>query len=185
MFNASRKPVPKTTSMPREYTYFGERVCSDISGPYPETPQGYKYAINFYDCASKVTAVYFMKDADGDELVLTLKTFQSDFKDVLRDGAVSEWYSDNGQPFTCKKIEEYCAEVGTKRQFSTPYSPTRNANAERSWYTLKRPTRQMMCHRGNDTVAQQLWPYAMTQACSIHNSLPSQQTLRALDPLWP
>ena len=47
MLNATKKPVPKTSSMQREYTHFGQRVCSDISGPYPPSPQGFQYTINF------------------------------------------------------------------------------------------------------------------------------------------
>ena len=170
--------MPKASSMQREYTHFGQRVCSDISGPYPPSPQGFQYAINFFDCKSKVTAVYFMKGAGSDEICLAFQTFQADHKQYLTEtvtpGVVDEWFSDNGPGFVGNTIEAMCAEIGTTRSFSAPYTPTRNANAERSWYTVKRPTRTMMAHRGNDVVAQSLWPFCMTQACNIHNSLPSR-----------
>lgn len=178
MLNATRKPVPKASSMQREYTHFGQRVCSDISGPYPPSPQGFQYAINFFDCKSKVTAVYYMKGAGSDEICLAFQTFQADHKQYLTEtvtpGVVDEWFSDNGPGFVGNTIEAMCAEIGTTRSFSAPYTPTRNANAERSWYTVKRPTRTMMAHRGNDVVAQSLWPFCMTHACNIHNSLPTR-----------
>ena len=177
LLNRRRKTVPKSTTMPREYKYFGERVCSDTCGPFPKSPGGFEYAVCFYDCYSKYVAVYYLKASDAAEIKLAHQTFLTDHKRFLTrtvtHGVVDEWHTDNGTGFTATDMDNFCAELGTRRSYSVPYEPTRNANAERVWGILLRPTRHMMAHAGNDTVKEGLWPFAMNQSALIHNSLAS------------
>ena len=42
------------------------------------------------------------------------------------------------------------------------------------WGTLLRPAAKMLAHAGHDTVKESLWPFALSQACQIHNSLPTR-----------
>ena len=59
--NKRKKSIAKTSTSGKVYTYFGECVCSDICGEFPESPHGFKYACNFYDRYSHLAAVYFCK----------------------------------------------------------------------------------------------------------------------------
>ena len=174
--NGNRKPRPKTTSMPIEYTHFGQRVSSDTCGPFPASPQGYTHAVNFVDSYTKYSATYFLKDSDSSHVLLAAQTFIADHKQWLTNtripGVVDEWHTDNGTEFLADNLDTFCSELGTRRSMSVPYVPQRNANAERLWGILLRPMRTMFAHSGGlDSVKETLWPFAMTQANQIHNAL--------------
>jgi transposase InsO family protein len=175
MMNMRRKPVPKVSTVKKTYTHFGQRVSSDTCGPFPESPSGFRYAVCFYDSYSKYVAVYFLKQCNSAEVQLAHQTYLSDHKsyllDTLQPGVVDEWYTDNGTEFVSGSLDDFCAELGTRRAYSVPYEPTRNAGAERVWGILLRPARAMAAHCGNDTVTLSLWPFALSQACQVHNSL--------------
>ena len=180
--NAKRRPKPTAAAAPTNYTYFGQRVTSDTCGPFPESPHGYTHAINFYDCYSKYSVVYFLKGVDSSSILLATQTFMSEHKHLLTNtttsGVVDQWHTDNAGGFMSDDIDTFCAELGTRRSFSVPHVHERNTYSERVWGILLRPMRTMLAHAGNDSVFHSLWPFAMKQACHIHNRLPS----RALDP---
>jgi len=180
--NAKRKPSPKVAAAPTNYTHFGQRITSDTCGPFPESPHGYTHAINFYDCYSSHSVVYFLKNLDSANVLLAAKTFMSEHKHLLTNtslaGVVDQWHTDNAGGFMSADVDTFCAELGTRRSFSVPHVHERNTYSERVWGILLRPMRTMLAHAGNDSVFHSLWPFAMKQACHIHNRLPS----RALDP---
>jgi len=60
--------------------------------------------------------------------------------------------------------------LGTKRIFSQPHCPDRNAHAERLWYTLVRPMRIMIAHAGYDELKAMLWPFLMPPPTSARRS---------------
>ena len=177
--NGARKPRPKVASAPTVYSYFGERVSSDTCGPFPPSPQGYTYAINFVDAYSKYSATYFLKTQDSSEVLLAAQTFVADHKQWLINtiipGSVDTWFTDNGSEFLSNSIDEFCGELGTRHALSAPHVPQRNGAAERLWGILLRPMRTMIAHSGGlDTVKETLWPYLMSQATLIHNALPTR-----------
>ena len=55
-----------------------------------------------------------------------------------------------------------------------PYTPTRNASAERIWGIVLRPVAKMIAHAGKDDKKLSLRPYGMHQAFRIHNELPTR-----------
>ena len=174
--NAPKKPRPRSTQQPIVYTHFGQRVASDTCGPFPPSPQGYTYAVNFVDLFSRYSATYFVKSQDSAEILLALQTFVADHKSWLLNtklpGVVDEWYTDNGTEFLSGDIDAFCCELGTRRAMSVPYVPTRNPNAERLWGILLGPMRKMLAHSGGgDSVKDRFWPWLMMQATSLHNSL--------------
>ena len=68
MANRRKLSVPKASVSGREYTYFGQSVCSDCCGEFPESLTGMKYAVNFYDKATKHASVYFVKAFNAQQL---------------------------------------------------------------------------------------------------------------------
>ena len=154
MMNRNRKVTPKTSAHPTVYTYFGQRVSSDTAGPFPKSPGGFIYVVNFYDHFSKHVAIFFLRSHEAAEILDCLKLFVLDYKAELQNtkvaGAVDEWFSDNGPEFESSDIDDFCREVGTRRAQSPPYTATRNASAERTWGTLLRPTTKMIAHAGGD-----------------------------------
>jgi hypothetical protein len=49
-----RKGHSSKLSNPIEFKYFGQRIDSDIAGPFPESPQGFTHAVNFVDRFSRL-----------------------------------------------------------------------------------------------------------------------------------
>ena len=177
--NAPRKPRPKVSAEPTVYTHFGQRISSDTCGSFDASPHGYTYAINFVDSWSKYSATYFLKTQDSSDVLSAARTFVGDHKHWLvqttTPGSVDMWFTDNGTEFTSPDLDAFCTELGTRRAMSVPYVPQRNANAERLWGILLRPMRTMLAHSGGvDTIKATLWPFLMTQATLIHNSLPTR-----------
>ena len=170
---AKRKPFPRGASNP--YTKFGEKVFSDLCGPLPRSPGfNYKYALCFVDAATDWAAVYFCKSKSSDEVLEHFKQYQKDYREQLRwnDGHVKTWATDNGGEFTADQIQDFCTEMYIKRRYSVPYAPPQNAKAEGLWRILLRPVRTMLAESGQSLA---FWPYAMEQACRIHNSLPNNR----------
>ena len=186
--NANRKPRPKQASEPTTYTYFGQRIATDTAGPFPASPQGYTHAINFVDMYSKYSATYFLKNQDSSSVLLAVQTFVADHKHWLLNttipGAVDEWFTDNGTEFMSDDIDTFCTELGTRRSMSVPYVPQRNGSAERLWGILWRPMRAMLAHSGGrDSIKETLWPFLMSQATLIHNSLKTRSHNHEYAPL--
>ena len=94
-----KKSIPQKSASGRVFTYFGECVCSDICGPFVESPQGFTYACNFYDKYSHHAAVYFMKTKEAEEIRRCHDTYLSDHKQWLKDGKITEWVVDDGLNF--------------------------------------------------------------------------------------
>ena len=75
-----------------------------------------------------------------------LKAFQRDNSIQLawNNGNVREWHTDNGGEFMSHDLDEFCNEFAIARSFSVPYAPPQNAQAERMWGILLKPTRAML-----------------------------------------
>ena len=102
---------------------------------------------------------------------MTLKCFLLDHKRYLGNtkipGTVDEWHTDNGTEFVDNNIDEYCQEIGSCRSMLPPYTPTRNASAERIWGIVLRSVAKMIAHAGKDNKKLSLWPYGMAQAIFV------------------
>ena len=46
----------------QKFTYFGERISSDLCGPFPKSVDGYTYALCFVDSATNYLKIYLLKD---------------------------------------------------------------------------------------------------------------------------
>ena len=61
-----RKPFP--ASKGQKFTYFGERLSSDLCGPFPKSIDKCKYALVIVDACTKIAFVYNMKSKSSEEV---------------------------------------------------------------------------------------------------------------------
>ena len=180
--NKRKKSIAKTSTSGKVYTYFGECVCSDICGEFPESPHGFKYACNFYDRYSHLAAVYFCKTKTAEEIKRCHDTFISDHRQYLKDGKISTWMTDDGLNFHSQSLDQMCVELSTRRAFAIPHVKEKHGAAERLWGMLLSPSRKMHWHAGNDSGKEGLWPYLFTHVCQVHNALPTASLSPAMSP---
>jgi len=171
--NRRKKSIPSKSTSGHVYTYFGEMVCSDICGPFEPSPQGFQYALNFYDKYSHHASVYFMRDKTSEEIKRCHQTWMADHKCYLKDGKMGCWMTDDGTNFHTDALDEMCVELSTRRAFAIPHVKEKHGSAERLFGILLAPVRKLGSHAGNDTGKVQFWPFLMTHVCMVHNALPT------------
>ena len=163
-----RKAFAKRRS--HEHSYFGERISSDLCGPFPTSVDGYKYALCFVDAYSNYCALYLLKSKSSDEVTSSFREFLTDHKDYLAHGRKVTWHTDNGGEFMSHDLDAFCNEFAVTRSFSVPYAPPQNAQAERMWGILLKPTRILLAGARIDDA---FWSYAIKHVCQCHNVMPS------------
>ena len=120
----------------RVYTYFGERISTDLCGPFPESiTDGCVYAIVFHDACTGRISTYYLQTKTKEEVLDAFKRFLSDNKHLLTKG-VGEFHCDNGSEYVNSDMDAFCEEICVNRSFSVPYVPQQNPHAERAWSTL-------------------------------------------------
>ena len=141
---ARHKPVPKRED--NKFTYFGERISSDLCGPFPKSVDGYTYALCFVDSFTNLLSVYLLTSKASEQVKQAFHDYLRDHKKYMMHGKQIRWHTDNGGEFTSHDLDEFCQEFAVHRSFSTPYEPRQNSHAERMWGILLRPTRIMLSH---------------------------------------
>ena len=152
------------------YTYFGERISSDLCGPFPKSVDGYTFALCFVDSFTKYCALYLLKSKSSTEVREAFNSFLSDHKHYMAHNHKITWHTDNGGEFMSHDLDEFCHEFTVTRSFSVPYTPPQNAQAERMWGLLLRPVRTMLVAA---KVHEAFWSYAIRHACQCHNVMPT------------
>ena len=175
-----RKPFPKRQS--QKFTYFGERLSSDLCGPFPKSVHGFKYALVIVDSFTNYMSVYPLKSKASLEVKESLHHFITAHKHLLPDdssGRSIRWHTDNGGEFTSADIDEFCQEFAIHRSFSVPFAPPQNAHAERMWGILLSTVRTML---SQSKLPDRHWTYAILHACDLHNMLPSSKLHANISP---
>jgi transposase InsO family protein len=182
-----RKGHPSKPSDQPELKYFGQRIDSDIAGPFPESPHGFTHAINFVDRFSRLYAVYFLRGTKHPNVLHAAELFIKDHAYLLvhtrQRGCVDEWHTDNGPEFTSTDMERWAAEMQHRQSFSVPEVHETNPSAERCWGVLLRVTRAMLAHAGGDAHQATFWPFLMLAAVQRHNNLYSYGNQPAAIPI--
>jgi transposase InsO family protein len=166
VFNRSRHRR-FTTPPANQYKSFGERISTDLCGPFPKSSDGHRYAIVFHDSATKYIATYPLFSKDKSEVLDAFTQFLSDHRHLLPTGVGVLW-SDNGGEFVNKEMDKFCEEICIRRSYTVPYEPSQNPYAERAWGIVLRPMRSSIADSGAD---ERFWPYFMRQATLVHNIL--------------
>ena len=175
----SRKAFPKRKLSPHEYTYFGERVSSDLCGPFPKSVDGFTFVICFIDKATDYSAIYLLRSKSADEVKSAFESFLEDHKTHLSHGKTVTWHTDNGGEFMSHDLNEFCDEFAVKRSFSVPYAPPQNAHAERLWGLLLKPTRTLLVASRIDVA---FWSYAIKHVNQCRNVMPSHSQPKMRSP---
>ena len=149
------------------FKYFGQRIATDLCGPFETSIDGDKYAIVFHDSYSKYIVVYTIPDKTKETVLGAFKQFLSDHQDLLIHGVGTYW-ADNGGEFANSSMDAFCDEMCIKRAYSVPYCPPQNPYAERAWGTVLRPVRSAIAESGVD---EKFWSFAIKQAAHVHNIL--------------
>ena len=163
-----RRPFAKKRT--QEFSYFGERISSDLCGPFPKSVDGYTYALCFVDSYTNYCALYLLKSKSSLEVRDAFNSFLKDHEEWLNHKHKITWHTDNGGEFMSHDLNEFCAEFAVARSFSVPYAPPQNAQAERMWGMLLRPVRTMLAGARIDDA---FWSFAMKHACQCHNVMPT------------
>ena len=82
--------------------------------------RGYVYYASFIDDYSRKTWIYFLKKKD--EVFERFKEFKA-LVENLYEKRIKILRLDNGGEFTSSEFNEYCKEVGIKRELTIPYNP--------------------------------------------------------------
>jgi transposase InsO family protein len=150
------------------FTHFGQRISSDLCGPFPKAEDGSIYAIVFHDSAEKFIATYCLKDKERETILEAFQQFMLDHSSRLPNG-IGLFHTDNGGEYQNADMEKFCEEISTKKTYTVPYLPQQNPYAERVWGDLLRKVRTTLV---DGTLPEKFWPDLMRQATLIHNIIP-------------
>ena len=73
------------------FTYFGQRISSDLCGPFPVSHDGHKYAIVFHDSYTGYIVVYTLPDKERSTVLEAFKRFMSENEENLPYGVGTFW----------------------------------------------------------------------------------------------
>ena len=76
-----RKPFPKRTQ--QKFTYFGERLSSDLVGPLPASIHGEHYALCIVDSCTNLLSVYPLKTKSSEEVRAAFESYIRDHEKLL------------------------------------------------------------------------------------------------------
>ena len=144
----------------------GERIHSDVCGPFEPSNTGYKYFVQFKDDFSRFRYVYFMKNKS--EVVNYLKTVLSQIR-TTTGNKVKEILADNGGEYIARGVKDLCNKYGIKLRLIMPYTPQQNGCAERENRTLVEMGRSLLHAREDLSKHTFLWAEMINTAAYILN----------------
>ena len=174
---SKKKPFRKRE--PNTFTYFGERLSSDLCGPFTISIDGCIYMLNIVDSATNHLSIYCLRSKKSSEVRDAFESFLKENRDYLPTDKPITWHTDNGGEFMSNDLDVFCQEFSVHRSFSVPYAPPQNAHAERMWGIMLRTMRVMLAE---SSVHETFWPYAAHHACMLHNVLPSTKLAGEISP---
>ena len=78
---SKRKPFHKREGNP--FTYFGERLSSDMCGPFTKSVEGYTYMLNIVDACTNDLSVHFLYSKSSSEVKDAMEQFLRDNRAYL------------------------------------------------------------------------------------------------------
>jgi transposase InsO family protein len=147
----------------------GDYLVTDIMGPFAvETLQGETYALTNTDWYSRYSWTYLLK-RKSDALTCLKHLLEVVFPaaQVL----LRHYHTDNAGELSGRETIDYLERtVHATHSTSEPYTPQRNAIAERNFRTLGEMTATMLHESG---LPRTMWGYAFEAATYIRNRIPS------------
>ena len=134
------------------------------------TIKRYHYSTVFVDHLSRLRYVHFMERLTGVETLAAKRAFESY---AAEHGVrISHYHCDNGR-FAKKLFMNSCELNGEQFTFCGVNAHFQNGIAEKSIQDITEAGRKMLLHakmRWPRAIDLSLWPYAVSQACHIHNN---------------
>ena len=143
------------------------RIHSDVHGPLPKTPYGYRYWLTLIDDMSRYKRVYLLKKKS--EVFLRFKEFVAEAERELGK-KVKELRDDKGGEYMSTEFIQYCKENGISRQHTVKSTPQQNPVAERLNRTLSEGVIAML-NQANLPIG--FWGQAVIYLTDILNATPS------------
>uniref|UniRef100_A0AAG5DG86 Retrovirus-related Pol polyprotein from transposon TNT 1-94 n=1 Tax=Anopheles atroparvus TaxID=41427 RepID=A0AAG5DG86_ANOAO len=143
-------------------------VHTDVCGPFPHTPSGFRYFITFIDDHSRMAFVFLIKKKSDVEQVIC--NFVALCKTQFNK-APKPIRSDNGGEYTGKTLQEFFRKEGIISQLTVPYSPQQNGVAERKNRHLQE---MALCMMQDAKMDKKYWGEAVLTATYTQNRLPSR-----------
>ena len=103
--------------------------------------RGYVCYASFIDDYSHKNWVYFLKNKY--EVFEIFKEFKALIENLSKK-RINILRSDNGGEFTSSEFNEYCKEVGIKRELTIPYNPQQNGVEERKNISIMEAMKAMI-----------------------------------------
>jgi len=128
-------------------------VCADFVGPLPRSKRGNQMLLVLIDRFSKWTELVPLRSATAESLKKAFKE-----RIIARYGVPKIVITDNEVQFFSKIFKSFLAEMGTKQQFTAPYTPQENPT-ERANRTVKTMIAQFAWQ--NQRNCDEKWPEIM------------------------
>ena len=122
----TKKRFPSSIKRSKEIlNLIHSELCGPMSAP---SLSGYLYYVFFIDDFSRKSWTYFLKTKSE-----TFNKFQ-EFKELVENqigNHTRDLRSDNGGEFESHEFNDFCRNVGIRRQLTVPYNPRQNRVTER------------------------------------------------------
>ncbi|GAO49753.1 hypothetical protein G7K_3895-t1 [Saitoella complicata NRRL Y-17804] len=144
---------------------------TDFAGPFPESPEGYKYVLIAVESLTRWAEVRAVKTADA---ATTAEFFYEEI--IARYGVPLSIQSDNGSHFVNDVVKQLAKTMSIRHHLSTPYYPQSNGRAERFLGTLKPSLKKSIldCDKNDDGTVK--WKPAMYVVLWAYRSMPHHAT---------
>lgn len=129
---------------------------------------GYLYYVIFIDDFSQKTWIYFLKTKEFEEVLDRFKEFRAQVEN-LSEKRIKVIRLDNGGEYTSSSFNDFCKEVGIKREYTIPYNPQQNGVAERKNKTIIEATKAMIHDQGLPMFS---WEEASSTAVYVQSRSP-------------
>ena len=159
--------LERDASKKTRFSYFGQRIATDLCGPFPESVEGHLYAIVLHDSWSGYIAVYTLPDKRAETVLDALYRFIREHEKVMPNG-LEELWTDNGGEYHNSAMDQFCEEICVKRSYTVPYNSWQNPYAERANGTVLRKVRTTLA---DADISHKYWSYAIRHAALINNVL--------------
>lgn len=145
-------------------------VVSDVTGPFSACLTGEKLIVTFRDVATGYTEIDIIKNKSEvpQKLMQLVRRWERQTEKKIKIVR-----SDRGGEYIGNTLEKWLKDEGIKHEFSNPYEPEQNGNAERLNRTLGEMARTLLSH---SRLPNQFWNFAYLASAYLYNRLPNALT---------
>jgi hypothetical protein len=139
------------------------------------TNKRYKAATVFVDHFSRLQYIHLMTTLLSDEMVAAKLTFE---QFAEQHGITIQHYHCNNGRFADNDSKSACKQAQQRLTFCGINAHFQNGIAEKAIRNLSKSARKQLLHarqRWPAATHLSLWPYALCNACFLHNTLPTQE----------